>query len=375
MSSIGDLDEKLILPLRYIPFDIGLELSDDKIEALSAYLESRYERVIPSGFSHALGSDLVLIYQLDENVRVSIFSYGVGVLSYPDTPYQISDSDFAIDYCQQRKKAHRDILLFSDPKSEMLGEIIRAIREIAQKGEKTIRESAFSDWECGGLSYVMTVSLIQTKSDSLQWAALNDKWKKNLLVLLRPSLVNMEDSIYSSYETESYLTLDRISLERCDEPKNYSYVDSYAIYISWAAVVVLQNQIDQSLVDLMESLEIDLQAMWMYIYCEKNELNSRKLSPALTHKHYFLQRKYVRFLSISDSSVADYITKIRAALIETSGIDNIFQEYKEDMNYMLRQLESTLSVRKMRLENLKTVLLGMIAIFLFIIILLLLGRN
>ena len=45
--------ERLIRPVRYIPFDIGAALSETKLKRISELLERKYQRLSPDGYFRA----------------------------------------------------------------------------------------------------------------------------------------------------------------------------------------------------------------------------------------------------------------------------------------------------------------------------------
>ena len=195
--------DRFIQPIRYIPFDIGAPLPEAKLKQISESLERKFQRMSPNGFFGVVGNGVSLAFCLTEQIRLYLFRYGIGVFSVTDEAYWFNERDgaFAIEYCQQRKYRHKQILNFQAEYSELLQNTIGLIRTIAHSPGKPCRITASEAWEYRGLSYVMTVSCLHLEQKGFEWEQLEETVKKNLLVMLTPSLMNMEDSLRSDYKS------------------------------------------------------------------------------------------------------------------------------------------------------------------------------
>ena len=353
--------DRFIQPIRYIPFDIGAPLPEAKLKQISESLERKFQRMSPNGFFGVVGNGVSLAFCLTEQIRLYLFRYGIGVFSVTDEAYWFNERDgaFAIEYCQQRKYRHKQILNFQAEYSELLQNTIGLIRTIAHSPGKPCRITASEAWEYRGLSYVMTVSCLHLEQKGFEWEQLEETVKKNLLVMLTPSLMNMEDSLRSDYKSGECQSIETLQLANYNAPANYSHVADYGLYVSWAAVIPVLGQEEISVMELLEALEVDLQAMWMYIYCMQQDFIVKKHIPyGLAESICFnAQREFVRFRSLADTSIPEYIRKIRSALIETSGIQDLMDSFLDDLQYTVQKNKVLRDIRLERIEYLKIAVL------------------
>lgn len=268
-----------ILPMRFIPFDLGLHFDSGTKEALTKYLESNYKIIEPPKLLKRISKDVVSKFSILAGLNLYIFSYGVGVFVLQDEECEYKNQ-YAFKYCEKRKETHRKILEFKYGEiSELIQKTIKELRfQVASYGnnKKRIRASANDCWENGGLSYVMTVSYV-VEDDIKEYISMTDIEKENLQIMLRPSIVHKEDSlslsgIYTENKNSQKTSLN-IELKSLEIPKNWVKSQDTSIYISWSAVVVYAKPTFlEKQKEILECLEVDLQAMWFYIYSQFDNL-------------------------------------------------------------------------------------------------------
>ena len=157
------------------------------------------------------------------------------------------------------------------------------------------------------------------------------------------------------------------NLDEVNEPKNWMKSQDSAIYISWAAVIAYLNDNTNSLFsEFLECTEVNLQAMWLNIYCMYYDLRNRKSkqkksSAELQRELFFFNRKYNEFKCKSDSNISQYVHDIRNELINTSGIDDEKQKYEEYLNFCIAETESTNIEKQKKFSVLTEILLFIIA--------------
>ena len=88
--------------------------------------------------------------------------------------------------------------------------------------------------------------------------------------MLQPSLAHKEDTMAMAEAEDSNKDFDPYNFEvdQIKEPNNWIHTEDCAIYISWAAVVVYMQGLIDKYMEIVEYLEVDLQAMWLYTYCQ-----------------------------------------------------------------------------------------------------------
>lgn len=342
-----------VRPYRIIPFDIGGDISKDESESIidkynELYTNSQIEVKSIDVFQHNLSIELIGGYIISDQILLFIYSFGIGVFVVQDDDYIFEGmkSKYAIEYCRSRRQVHKKILNFQMKYSQTLRSIVDFIRKQYSDKHNIIRLSASSEWEMNGFSYVMTVSYINTGVENSCYANMSDVEKHSLQIMLTPSLAHEEDSeiiklLDMGKKSDPYM----IDLDTLEIPKNFWKGTNADIYISWAAVVVMQNEVQIGYIEFINSLEVDLQAMWFYTYCLYCNLRDRYgtkgiLASELKHIENKYRRQYNDFLSNGDSSSPRYVSDIRDELIRTSGIQEEHNKFIEHICFCIDETET-----------------------------------
>ena len=327
---------------------MGCSIDEEYKHKIKTYLEeSDFKLLEIPGLLGCISTDAILKVEISTALKLYIFSYGIGVFVFEDNLYQI-DNKYAVGYCDYRKQAHKEILEFKHGEiSDQIKTIISELRTMGCSKKIHIRPSASETWESNGLSYVMTVSYILSKDNKRKdYGILMETDKKNLHIMLQPSIAHKEDTMAMLELEEKDQNFDpyNFEVENNDEPKNWIKSEDCAIYVSWAAVVVYLKNFRGKYTEIMECLEVDLQAMWFFTYCQylnlRKCMESKKITSAqLKKEKYNFQRKYNEFIGDNDSSISVYIYEIRGELIKTSGINREKENYIEYINYCIDETE------------------------------------
>lgn len=368
-ADIHNIDN-VIIPQRYIPFDLGAALNKECETLFSSYFKEKGLKImnIP-GLLSSLSGDILFKIEVNVAIRLYIFSYGIGVFMVEDDSYNM-DEKYAVDYCQYRKEAHKELLEFRRGNiSKIIEAIIDDLRKIVKGKNSKVRPSANKYWEYGGLSYVMTVSyIIKKDKERKDYEKFTDLDKKNLQIMLQPSLAHKEDTMAMAEMEGAGEQFDpyNFEIERVDSPKNWIRSEDCAVYISWAAVVIYLRDLFGKYMEMIEYLEVDLQAMWLFTYCQYLNLkywstNSKLSSGQLKKEKYNFQRKYNEFISDDDSSIPVYIGEIRNELINTSGIEKEKNNYMEYIDFCIDETESMESEQQRKYSVMNEILLFIIA--------------
>ena len=362
-----------IRPYRIIPFDIGGDISYGEIESIVGKFnktgDNKAEILPLDGFQKKLSSRILCGYKVTDNISFFIYSFGIGVFSVRDNDFEIDgmESEYAPGYCRSRKTAHKNILVFEADYSEKLRTVMNFIRGEYANNHRDIRLSASSDWENGGLSYVMTVSYISSGLPDNNYSVMSDTQKHSLQILLTPSLAHEDDSefIHLPIEKDDSNPYE-MNLNSLKTPCDFLNRMGSSIYISWAAVVVMQKEILPAYTDFMNSLEVDLQAMWFYTYClygNSKSIFDKKgiLASDLKRIENEFEILYNEFLSNDDSSCPQYVSDIRSELIETSGIKTEHDKFVKYIGYCTEEIEALEREHQRKYSWLNEILLFIIA--------------
>lgn len=360
-------NHNLIRPYRNIPVDLGHSLNSADISSIKIALANIgiLELEIPS-ILQRFSKDIALRFLIDENIRLYIYTFGIGVFAIKDSDYLIVNDKYAVDYCERRKTTHHDLLNGTHIFSNKILSVIQMLRECIRTNHKIIRITADENWENHGLSYVMTVSAIQISSlAKFGYQDLSEIEKRNLMIMLEPGIAHQEDTLLfdSGISAEC---IDPYSIEITNHhPTNWLKSNDAGLYISWAAVVIYANHIADESIKYLEYLEVDLQAMWMYVYCMYyviSHCNQKQMKMSVLKKELFSFKKmYNEFTSSNDSSVAEYFINIRNELIRTSGIEKEKEKYVEYLEYCIEETLSLNEERSRKYTIISEILLFIIA--------------
>lgn len=358
----------IIIPYRNIPFDIGCSITPALKEEFISYLlrKEHATQLDIDSLLKALSGDVICAFQVSSKIRLYLYKYGIGVFAVEDTLNQFESDNYAVEYCQERKKAHEEFLTIGNRISKQLYRIAEALRLIAAINGSTLRISASDAWENNGFSYVMTVSCVNTPGSNYTYRRMTDSEKINLHIMLEPSIAHAEDSLVYSTTDSSEISMTEVDLETMEEPCDWIRSSDFSIYISWAAVLLYTANVEKMTFSALESLEVDLQAMWLYTYCLyenlKNYNSSHKiLVSKLRNDLYKFKRKYNEFKSVDDTSAPAYITRLRDELIRTSGIDAYANKYIEYIEFCITETESINAEKQKKYSWLNEILLFIIA--------------
>lgn len=279
METQNEVPKDKIIPIRFIPFDIGCSISVRLKESIKKCLNQSYKEIIQDDDVIRLlsisAAHLISAFHIDDKIDLYIFDFGIGVCTVKGEIFAIEQENYADKYCDLRKRAHETYLKTGNESSTTIRKIAHTLRNLASENANKLRSSANDKWENGGLSYVMTVSNVIKTDFNVVYDKMSDDEKLNLQIMLEPSIAHKEDSlIYSCYQeidTETH----NIDLSQMDTPKNLLFSDDNAIYISWAAVLLYSSKIDKKMQNIITALEVGLQAMWMNTYCLYENLIQR----------------------------------------------------------------------------------------------------
>lgn len=340
-----------IVPVRILPFDIGKDIDKNQEMAIKAAMrENGYAEIVTPKLLKALSKKIIISYMISEDLKLYIYNYGIGVLVFKDRQFVIeNENTFAVEYCQARKRQHASLLSEQNHEySSVIKKVMEIIRKAVCTNKKLMRRSASSEWESGGISYVMTVSFVCMNEQPVSYAEMSENAKRNLQIMLEPSIVHEEDSLVVSLDMTDDTKPYKIDLSNFEEPRNWIKSNDFGVYISWAAVIIYTKELTISVQEFIECLEVDLQATWLYTYClydcikEQKSKDKKGKTPIsrLKNELYRFERRYNEFKTVDDTSAPGYVVNIRDELIRTSGIDEWAEKYKFYLEYYIGETES-----------------------------------
>ena len=213
----------------------------------------------------------------------------------------------------------------------------------------------------------MTVGFVDLKNGNNNYNEMTDEEKINLHIMLDPGIAHKEDSaIYSNITIADSGNSLNVELSSLEAPTDWIRSPELSMYISWSAVLLYSSRREAMNSNIVEALEVDLQSMWLYTYCVYDNLKKYKsshkiLASKLRSDLYKFKRKYNEFINLGDSNVPDYVAKMRAELIRTSGIESYAVQYMEYIEYCIAETESINAEKQKKYSWLNEILLFIIA--------------
>lgn len=362
-------EQEKIIPLRFVPFDIGCSINSRLEMRIRQYLDDHYSEISVDDpklrLLSASSTQLIIAFNINKNIDLYIFSYGIGVCAVIGQEFVINQENYSAEYCACRKEKHEAYLKNTDTCAKTIRKIADTLRKLAKRDNNQLRLSANNRWENNGLSYVMTVSHVLKTDLHLSYKDMTKSEKYNLHVLLEPGIIHKEDSlIYTCYQDNNEEPYG-IDLAQMDAPKNLLCSKTNAIYISWAAVLVYGRDYNNNLQNIITAFEIGLQAMWMNVYClyeelVKNDKAKKRTVSQLQKELSTFCRMFHEFKRISDSSLPSYIIRIREELIKTSRLDEYAMSYQSELQYLIAETNSMLVEKQKKYSWLSELLLFLI---------------
>lgn len=359
------------MPIRIIPFDLGRSLSSADIQKLAQYINSNYQMKDVSPRKNAILKDCVFVYDINELTVAHVYRNGIAVIVINEPPMDLSScfQSFSITYGENRKQAHSSLFRWEHPCSPDISRTINDMRKIVKANGKgsNIRRSASTDFENGGMSYVMTLSMFDVSCETSGYKAYPSWLKCNISALLDPSLVYLEDS--SKYETaiETGFNLEKLLNEAALEepPRDYERHRHINTYMSWAAVIVI-GRLQNSDKEEYTALEVQLQCDWFYVYCIEKSITSEEKPTKqeminYQRQNYELDLLENRLYDFDDSSIPARILDIQKGLVATSGLGDNINHAQRKIRYILEREQLNSELRQKKLGQSTELLLFIIA--------------
>lgn len=249
-------DVMQLYPIRIIPFDIGYKIGDKIIDTICDEMSTKGMNVTRG--VRLFGEDAILGIDCSETLHLYIFADGVGVFSYEDdcVEYENTDSLDADKVLLERKNAHKDILNHCHSISGQMDDIIMSMRKLVKNRKR--RKTSLSNWENGGLSYVMSFYLLNAKRDVLDIPKVQG-WLGNLLFTDKYTYFGDISDCFEQEKKEQILN-------------NIDVLNNIHVCHSWATMVAL-GDLSQKNRQYYIELEVVLQHIWMYSYITEQNID------------------------------------------------------------------------------------------------------
>jgi hypothetical protein len=346
--------------VRIIPFDIGTSITKNIKEKIVGRCKKGAEETF-------LFDESVLKLEIateSKPIEIILFKDGIGVASFveeiPLNPLQGFDPVFALN---NRAEVHKAILRHEHPFSGFLDKTIDELREIAEcsldkkrrKMVRKIRFTASKNWEKGGISYCMSIHLIQMPQAV---SALEDHNQKDIRRVLAPF---MEPAVYRAEDTFSKgeLTLFEPNAALVHESHldeiaerifsvDYEMDPSIKTYMTWSNVLAIGDVKDH--VVEYANLQKKFQHVWFYFHAADvilrkalEEFESEKSRIDVDYLDQLRSDILLRideFTNIQESTLSARYLKLFEGFVKTG-----------QLNRMVTRLEKKLELVGLRIER------------------------
>lgn len=347
---------KIIKPLRIVPYDLGWEALDAaqgvEVSENIRVAMRKYKPVKPPLITEPVAGFFVYSYQICDtqnnelNLVANIFTSGICVFTFWDSPYQIQDKRFAVDYCHSRASSHRDISNGLHPLCKPMVAIVETLTACGPSSPESEPNESLEK-TCSCALYTMTITFILNDMDSRTYTEMDDDEKRNLQIILEPSIAHEEDSSMHLLEFDNTDPYD-FDLSRLSPPVDLLKSNAASIFATWAAVVVvIPNSTCNNLYGLdglMIGLEVLLQEIWSYIWLKKTKMNSYESDnvpiTTIRSEEARLDLRLSGYSNNCDVNLPIYVRDIQTRLVETSGLYEERNEYVQYADNVVRNIEA-----------------------------------
>jgi hypothetical protein len=353
LDTPGGFPKAKILPLRFIPFDLGKFLSHNemlKISRLATEAESKEQPQLSAFFEKVviLSYHSHLYYIFDDGIVVGVFHDA-------DNIKNIS-SKGAVEFLIERRNSHLEILFNNHPFCDDIRYVRHYLNSSLPKANRERRVTSSPGWEYSGLSYVMSIHFVQVDYPYLH----HEKFLSFLKGISEPSLSGIHDSPTLSINDESLRRavpkLEAKLLEPADtalepaetelvETINLVYEGNVYAYATWANVVFASSERRPDLVEICTRVEVAVQHAWLFFYGLsveiEDQLRGRIRWSTKTLQKYEIYSEYLWNRVLSQSPVEDtQYHNILVGVVKTSQIEKVLHQLRTNFQLLRQMMKS-----------------------------------
>lgn len=367
-----------ITSMHVVPFDIGTHIDDKKKRKIEQALQE-YEPKEISELMENITMGACLAKRLSDNVSLYIYNYGVGVFVIWDAqPFKSNDKDFGIRFSRSRSNTHHAIYNNNHAASSLMRKVMDTIWKSLKK--RRLRKTIDAEWglkNVRGLLYAMTVDYLESPKEIANYTVLD---KKNLCIILNPSIAGVEDrySEVAKIESSQFVniglgTIDpyqHINIDMLSDGNTTN--DDVSVYSSWATTLVCTKENNEKIKILFECFQVELQAFWFYTYIMTKMQYTRAKYSEITaiRKLLFDYSELARTFEESYiMKIPFYLQKIWGNMIDTSFINSHILSAKNNLQHQIDSIESKIHGNQyhyMKITNILVLIIAYIQIAPFV---------
>lgn len=228
------------------------------------------------------------------------------------------------------------------------------------------------NWELHGISYAMPVDFLEISKPLSQ---INEEEKRNIYIILNPSLIEKEDAYSKVAIIEDSKYINFGSFDETEDIKaiyvdelvdNYQINDSISVYASWSTLLVCyeRNKNVQKMESLFTCLQVELQAFWFYTYIlsftQINSYNYKNMS-RLKNVLFSYNEVTEKFYDIEISKLPKYLSKIWEKMIDTGYLEKHIRKTETVLKFLIERNDNTIQEKQYKFMKVNNILILSIA--------------
>jgi transcription-repair coupling factor (superfamily II helicase) len=358
MSQTSSISLKAV---RIIPFDIGIDIDNAIVREIKKTFEN-----VSTREEFLLEGRVVNIKVMAGKtpLEIDLFQDGVGIVSFLEDSLIDSIEEFdPLQILQKRAQVHKAILNHEHVCSETMDKIIEKLREIARRSTESrskdrisqIRFTASKNWEKKGLSYVMSIYLVDMPELALKLKdPKENSIRRKFASFMEPSVYRTEDTFAKGVLPMFRPRTTSVESALLDEVVNrifavdYDMDPSITTYMTWSNVVVVGN-INDHVVHEYTTLQKKLQHVWFYSYIAdklvKKTLEQFEESEPRIDVEYLdrlrsgISLKIDEFVNIQESTIGSRYFRLIKGFMETSQLDKLVSSLEKKVELLGSRIE------------------------------------
>lgn len=330
-----------ICPVRFIPFDLGADLTARSRLLIRGYIDNHPDLCIreQSRKEITLVGETTLQFALavgtGRGITIDCFADGHGVVTLHDSSQTVSVNDLdPWEFLLARREAHHTLLAHEHPISAHLRQVLCDLRGISLPPKTQARHTASEAWEHNGLAYVMSIHFLACLPDGAQEvldvADLLEAYpdlRRKVGLILEPSLTGLEDTPSLSTQEISQSAAVRGA---CDDEYVSRHIlndaeirGDHMCFATWANVVIC-GPLSPAIVEDYTFIQKRVQHAWFMTYCLQDALDryvegSQAIGlDELRETRFRVRMTTHRFRKMADASLSSRHLQILETLMRTS---------------------------------------------------------
>jgi hypothetical protein len=340
-------------PVRVIPWDVGTDLSNRRNKLIIKKLKKSNWRF--RKYNHYCDKNRLIGYLYHKGwiLTLDIFEDGFAIFSIHEKPKRFQSlHDFdPLTINQQKTDIHIQLLGGKHPLSELLSQVMTLVWSCIPIRKR--RDSASSNWENQGFSYVFSFFFINARAAVLRTQSFQEKLNACLFPI-PVAEVSIDAEMDQTCTLVDHTTQD--SQKNLDE-FTIAQFPYRKIFFSWSTAIVAGAITSRIMLDFCRIMR-ELQHAWFAAYIADRHLdhivnnlsNINRIEKLidLDSRMSSVYREIGKFTSIPDSMATSIILKTYKVAAMQSGLDGLANSIQTKLQYIRNEISTRVEKRNWR---------------------------